>query len=201
VIILGWYCAFRFSVIVEASAGEEDLPVFNPTAGGWEGIILPLFSWIGSWAIVLLPAFATVLIAWDFGWLSVGGLAALLAGGVSGLVQGALLAKAIVFVVLTLAGLFMWPLLILCVAIGGFATLRRVDLIFATMVKTFPIYLLTVAIVFGTAFIVPALDDLPGGLIGNVLIIGISLYAEIVALRAIGLYYHHFKHRFAWSWD
>jgi hypothetical protein len=87
------------------------------------------------------------------------------------------------------------------VAIGGFATLRRVDLIFATMIKTFPIYLLTVAIVFGTAFIVPALEDLPGGLIGRVLVIGISLYGEIIALRAIGLYYHHFKHRFAWSWD
>jgi len=23
----------------------------------------------------------------------------------------------------------------------------------------------------------------------------------VVAMRAIGLYYHHFKQRFAWSWE
>lgn len=201
-IILGWYCAFRFEVIVEASAGEQDLPVFNPTAGGWEGILLPLFRWIGSWAIVFVPAllvfFVTAGIA---GSLSVATLGTLLSGGVSGMVQGTVVGGAIVFVVLVLAGLFIWPLFILCVAIGGFATVSRVDLMIATIIKTFPIYLLTVAIVFGTEFTEPVFARLPGGHIGRVLAIGIELYLELVALRAIGLYYHYFKHQFAWSWE
>ena len=28
----------------------------------------------------------------------------------------------------------------------------------------------------------------------------VKLYCWIVAMRCIGLYYHHFKSRFAWSW-
>ena len=38
------------------------------------------------------------------------------------------------------------------------------------------------------------------GGIASLLVVGISLYFEIVAMRVIGLYYHHFKHRFAWDW-
>jgi hypothetical protein len=29
---------------------------------------------------------------------------------------------------------------------------------------------------------------------------GIGLYLDIVLVRLVGLYYHHFKSRFAWSW-
>ena len=39
-----------------------------------------------------------------------------------------------------------------------------------------------------------------GRTLWTVLATGVGLYFEIVALRAIGLYYHHYKDRFAWSW-
>ena len=29
----------------------------------------------------------------------------------------------------------------------------------------------------------------------------LSTYASIVSMRIIGLYYHHFKNDFAWSWE
>jgi len=34
-----------------------------------------------------------------------------------------------------------------------------------------------------------------------VISIGVTVYFDIVLMRLIGLYYHHFKDRFAWSWE
>jgi len=31
-------------------------------------------------------------------------------------------------------------------------------------------------------------------------LVPIEVYFTIVAMRTVGLYYHHFKERFAWSW-
>ena len=39
-----------------------------------------------------------------------------------------------------------------------------------------------------------------GALILSFIGTGIAVYFEIVAMQVIGLYYHHFKDRFAWSW-
>lgn len=202
IIIIGWYCAYRFSVIEDAAAGEGDLPGFNPEGGLYEGILLPLVKWIASWLVVLIPAFVVLFVVGVTG----AGLAifdelrVLMTDGLGGMVQGLAAGGAIAAVALALLGMFIWPLLVLCVALGGFATVSRVDLMVVTIVKTFPVYLLTVAIVFGTSFILPMIEFAPGGLLGTALIVGIELYLEIVALRAIGLYYHHFKDRFAWSW-
>ena len=60
-IILGWYSAFRFSVIVDAAAGDKDLPGMI-IEGGFEGILLPFLKWLGSWGVVLLPAFVYFLV-------------------------------------------------------------------------------------------------------------------------------------------
>jgi hypothetical protein len=32
------------------------------------------------------------------------------------------------------------------------------------------------------------------------LLVVLEVYANIFTMRVIGLYYHHFKERFAWSW-
>ena len=32
------------------------------------------------------------------------------------------------------------------------------------------------------------------------LLMGVNLFCDIIAMRAIGSYYAHFKHKFAWSW-
>ena len=34
----------------------------------------------------------------------------------------------------------------------------------------------------------------------GILGVGVMLYLEIIAMRAIGLYYFHFKRSFGWDW-
>ncbi len=105
-------------------------------------------------------------------------------------------------------GMFFWPIVLLCVALGGFSTLRRMDLIVQTVFRTLPAYLITVAMVFGTEALKQALARTGtgiGAIAGGVLLLsflstGIAIYFEIIAVQLIGLYYHHFKDRFAWSW-
>ena len=208
-IILGWYSAFRFDVIAEASAGEKDLPALAGTEGVYDGIIVPLVKWLASWVIVLLPAYVCLLFMLGTGTVTAGELSDLILGGVSGSLQGAT-AEMVPFVVLLCAGVFIWPMIVLCVTLGGFATLSRLDMLILTIIKTFPVYILTVALVFGTDLLNGLLAALMTGRVGEglggyfllgILVAGIGVYFEIVAMRVIGLYYHHFKQRFAWSWE
>ena len=64
-------------------------------------------------------------------------------------------------------------------------------------------FLLTTAAAVGVLSKAP--PSLGGLLTGTfmltVLLTGIGVYFDIVLMRLIGLYYHHFKHRFAWSWE
>ncbi len=201
VVIFGWYCAFRFETIIQAAAGEDDLPSLSFTEGWYDDILAPLFKWLGSWAVVFIPAVVSLIVIGMTTQLTPSDLAKQLLGGVGGILQGAG-PELFVFVVLTCLALFSWPMVVLCVGLGGFETLWRLDLITVTIVKTFPVYLLTVAIVFGSTMFSGIIAASTGGVstITIVLVIGVSLYCEIVAMRVIGLYYHHFKHRFAWDW-
>lgn len=209
VIIFGWYCAFRFGVVEEAAAGEKDLPTLSLAGGAFDDIVVPLLKWVGSWALVLMPAYVYLLVVVAVGAQSGTSPLPSPLGGVGGILQG-VSAEFIPFVVLTCVGIFIWPMIILCVTLGGFTSLARPDLIVITLIKTFPLYLFTVAIVFGADYLKWLLTSRlgsgdGGGFDGYFLLgltsVGVGVYFEIVALRVIGLYYHHFKHRFAWSWE
>lgn len=195
-IVFGWYAAFRFSIIESAAAGEEDLPDPGSSDGLLGGVVLPGFKWIGSWAVVLLPAIVYLLVAFGKGSAGGGNVLSLFEKG------GSLLelarANALLAPLLILA-LFMWPMVVLCVALGGFQSLYRLDLIVITIIKTFPVYLLTVGFVFGAVKLEQVLTG-PATGVFSFIVVGIALYFEIVSARIIGLYYHHFKHRFAWDW-
>jgi hypothetical protein len=217
IIVLGMYCAVRFSIIESAAGGDEDLPGLTFNDGIWEDILLPMFRWIGSWLVVQLPA----LLYYFYGYWTTGGTLDLwdvigaLVDGLTGMIGAGDSDPALV--VLAYAGLFLWPMVVLCVALGGFDSLKRLDLIFVTIGKTFPIYLLTVGLVFGTellggyihAQVAGKIAPTPSGGFAGIITTGLAIlavgnfimiYFEIVAMRAIGLYYHHFKHRFAWDW-
>ena len=199
-IILGWYCAFRFETITIAAAGEDDLPSLSFSEGVLDDIILPLVRWIGSWTIVFLPALVCLFILISSGLVTAGDLAEELLGGISGMTQGAN-PELVTFVQLVYFAQFLWPMVALCVGLGGFQTLSRFDLMVVTIVKTFPVYLLTVAMVFVAGLVSGVLNGVAGSSLSvSILVIGVGLYCEIVAMRFIGLYYHHFKHRFAWDW-
>ncbi len=215
ILVSFWYAAFRFAVVEESAAGEDALPSVR-VGDFFEDLLYPALRWTGSWILVLVPAFAYLVVGIAQNWVSPGEAADALSGGVVGMLSAATGAMA-PLVVLVYAGMFLWPMVILCLALGGFTSLHRVDLILRTVAATLPGYLVTVALVFGTSLLGQAISGLAGGRLGsaakptlasllgtallvNVLVTGISLYTEIVAMRAIGLYYHHFKAKFAWDW-
>ncbi len=242
---LGWYAAFRFSVVSSAAAGEKEVPMLSFEDGVGGGIVLPLFRWVGTWVLAFAPVIVFMVIY-------VGVTVSAIMGGVSGIISAG--GANITLLLLSALGLFVWPMIVLCVSLGGFETLIHIDLIVPTLVKTFPMYVLTVGIVMGTQFIdyswqaaakktvakaqfegtmMENLVNEQGEYTGDTLTpkqweqvvkdsrrkpavnvsagmetdlyirifgAGLILYLEIVAMRAIGLYYFHFKRRFAWDW-
>ncbi len=205
-VILGWYCAYRFSVIAQAASGERDLPSLTLIEGSFEGIIFAILRWLGSWIVVLLPAYVCMTVMFYLGISQGLTLMDLLLGGVAAAAKNV---DVLAVALLMFGGILAWPMVVLCVELGGFASLVRVDLIVVTLIKTLPIYIFTAMFVFGAdllgaylAFKLP--QSFTSGIavyfMGHLMVTGVGLYFEIVALRVIGLYYHHFKHRFAWDW-
>jgi hypothetical protein len=216
--VLGWYCAYLFEVLSVAAAGETDLPELrSPTAA--IDLIDGLFKWIGSWVFVFIPAILYIIVTWSRTGLGGWNLVPYLTDGLAGVLAGTG-PMTPVFYVLVYLGIGFWPMVVLCVALGGFASLQRLDLILWTILKTLPVYLLTLGLMLGAVFLQQGLTNLAGGslaaqtrtgaaspvqLLGGamllgVLITGIEIYLDIVLMRLIGLYYHHFKERFAFSW-
>lgn len=216
VIIQGWYSAFRFTVLRSAAAGEDEMPSMSTVASSFGDMIEALVAWIGSWIVVLLPSFAYLIYVVSSGTITGMGALEMLSGGLSGMLQG-IGKELLVFGVLVCLGLASWPMVVLCVALGGFGTLYRPDLLARTIVKTLPMYALTVALMFGAVVLTGMLAELStagtaapagpslsgrigGAMLGRVLTTAFILYLDIVLMRLVGLYYHHFKTRFVWDW-
>ncbi|MEK6674871.1 MAG: hypothetical protein AABZ47_04355 [Planctomycetota bacterium] len=216
-IIFGWYTAFRLNCIVDAAAGEEDLPTISMENGWVEDIIIPVGHWIGSWLAAFSPALLYLMFKLSTTSMDSLGVLKLLFGGLPGW-MGAAEGDLSVLRILIIVGLFLWPIIVLCVSLGGFPTLARIDLIVKTLFNTIHAYVATVIVVFGAFFldlwlsgilankmIAPQAGAGTSSLLGAialwvVVVTAVEVYFEVIAMRAIGLYYHHFKKRFAWSW-
>ncbi len=166
-VVEGWYSAFRFGVLRSATAGEEDLPDVNFTNDIFEDFLRPMFQWIASWLVILLPAFAYLIYAVSQGTidgfeaigLAFGGLDTMLSGSTSGLMT---------FDILIYVGLFLWPMVALCIALGGLPSLYRMDLILLTIGKTFPMYSITLVMLYGAVFVQGLLMKVAGaGIMGK----------------------------------
>jgi len=193
-IIDGWLVAMFFSVIQDTASGSDDLPTISSTDGMIEDIILPGFKFLGAAAVVFAPA-AVFSICVAVGWVP----AAL---GPMGILWFA-------------AGLFILPISLLLFAFDAPGAIFRVDLIATTVFRTLLPYLamwlilLVVGLVYGLIFMAPALIEFASPGSGAKFVdtnIGISFllrmlgtYLSLVAMRAIGLYYLHFKKRFAFK--
>lgn len=210
-----WYIAFRVAVIESAAGGHFRLPDVEIATDFWADLLEPAMRWCGSWLVVLIPAFIYSTIQGYRGinvisnsWQAIMNPALL---GVAGPTVDATLLS------LLSIGLFFWPMVILVATIGGFGHLWRVDQLLYTLGNSFMPYLVTVAVVFATyaiyvaceAFLTTSVGAIYAsatfqalglGLLKRVLATGIELYTAIVAARAIGLYFRHFGHRFAWDW-
>ena len=200
ILINGWYAAFRFAVLEAAAAGEHDLPSPAFSRDLVDDLIYPLFQWIGSWVVVYIPACVYLLLACLGGNVDPFDALRMVFGGIERVFHQAG-GQPPVFSILVCVGAFLWPMIVLCIALGGFQTVYRLDLIVSTIIRTFPVYILTVLLMFGAAFLQRTLIVSASGVSMRFIIsAGVTVYFDIVLMRLIGLYYHHFKDRFAWSW-
>ncbi len=210
-----WYAGFQFCVLESATAGERDLPNVHYSADIYQELLAPLFKWFGSWFVALLPALLFIANALYQGQPLQINWSLVESGGPTGLVRG--FAGEPVLLVLVCAGLALWPMIILTISLGGFMAARRIGHMIIVIFRSLPAYLVTLCIVgiciAGNTILALIIDTKvsvgqakgTGNIAGSfflqqVLIAGVRLYLDIVMLRAIGLYYHHFKHKFDFEW-
>ncbi len=201
-----WYAAYKFSLILSGAAGDEDLPEIKYSGDFIDELIVPALKWFFSWVYVFFPLFAYSIIAGAPQGITnvieiiVNGIDALFGAGV----QDPIATGLIVF------GMLFWPMAILCATIGGLGTLVRFDLMLITIAKSFGGYVVTLVLLAIATAIELVLEEFlatKGGaslsadaILANVIQVGLSLYVDIVLMRIIGLYYRHFKNKFAWDW-
>ena len=181
-LILGYLCSFYLNTILEAAAGEDDLPTLR-VDNVVDDILWPLLQYAGSWLFAMAPAIVASIASW---WWSRDLPQNLITG-------------------LYLIGGFLWPAIVLVVALGnGFRGLWP-HLLIRTVLAA-PLSYLAVAgvLAVGTALSLwPSLLTAVGlGALGptseRVLSVTTSILApvvSIVSMRAIGLYYRHYKHK------
>ncbi len=240
VAVIGWYCAYRFSILTSAAGGDEELPGFVAPTNWLIEAFQAMFKWFGSWIVVLIPAIAYRIWYW-----SAQPVTPPMATG-PGVMQPAIMPGSIIpdwmnditaaaeglsgimalppdgldpFKILVVLGLFLWPFVALCVALGGFRTLVRFDLMLVTVGRTIGVYSIMVVLIWVAFFLEHTLSTLTSSkaaavaaatgtpattfgatAVGGICVLGVGIYFDIVLMRLIGLYYHHFKKKFAWNW-
>ena len=189
--LYGCFCAFYMAVVIETSAGSSKLPGIHFDGSWWDDVIRPGLLFILAQIIVFAPP---LLLAWrlDTIW------------------------PAVICLGITL---FLCPMIILLFSLSDAGQLIRIDLIAQTILRTLPPYLLIcLLLVAASAFdlIVPvarllntrgAIQLPPGHLLLDpgvgltVLRVILGFYMTAVCMRLIGLYYLHFKHKFAFEFE
>lgn len=193
-IITGWFYSLYLSVVTETASGSRDMPGIKMEEGFMEDIFKPFFKFTGAMVLPFLPASLLLITT-----------------AISGSQSTAI---GVNLLLLMLAGAFVWPVCVLMFAFDALAMLVRVDLIFATIYRTILAYLglWLMLILVGSLTLLPLfavlldaagwsvpLPELPefGGMGGACFFRILDIYLMIVAMRMIGLYYLHFKKRFA----
>ncbi len=190
-LVFGWLASYYMRLISEVADDEDELP---PTLseGPIDSMIKPLISFAGTWICLLAPAVAMIYMKNSLG-LNV--------------------PNVWIWAALVLA-CFMWPMAVLCVSMGGLTVFARADLMLYSVMRTFWAYTvvwicLAVTAVGCYQLYVFATTGGTGGapllsrhpLAGLAVVSLVVTYGSIVTMRIIGLYYRHFKHKFAWSWE
>jgi len=186
-LILGYLCAFYMSIILETASGEDELPnVWISSI--FDDIVMPMVRFVGTWVWVLLPALGLAL------WSQAAGREV-----PWGLVQA-----------LVVIGLFFWPVVILGVAIGGgFKGLWPHVIIRTAFCALLPYLAICATLLVAASLLVLPQTDLflsaasrfvPGAMFQLAILNSVlNAYVMIVAMRIIGLFYRHYKHRFPWK--
>ena len=186
IIVFGWILSFLFNVMLNAANGERDLPELTLIEGPVDTIVVPCFKYLAAGVAVFWPAV------------------------VFGIVNPeAVEQEEPIFLLVIAACLFFWPMAMLMVGIGGVSSFARVDLMIRTLIRTFVPYFLVCVLsagVFAASWYISRSLISSGGKASEhpialqCVLQVLGLYFWVLAMRFIGLYYHHFKSRFAWTW-
>ena len=216
IVIYGLYWGFQFNIVHGAAGAEEELPPFTPMADFGVSVIQPVLNMLTARGVLFLPVLGWVFL--DVYLLSdspqaVGeALVSAMRVYALGAIDLRMLANPLFYIVMICQAL--WPVVLLVIAVGGTEALVRIDRIVATIFKSLPAYGIIVATVYlsyfasekmvahvlGLSALTASFELTTGAVLLLILIPGVQSYFMIVAMRAIGFYYHCFKNRFTWSW-
>lgn len=192
--IEGLYCAMLLSIVLDTCAGEDELPSLDAGDANGVGIFKALGLFIAG----------TLFVLWPFaGWLVLMEVS-----------SSSLLASPLLGMALVILGVLLWPMTMLTIAVNGFSLEHlRYDRQLATIARAPGAYLCicaalgaVVGMAYGASLLAQGL--LPGGRgVGSILARAIALlfvgsvcqvYFSFASMRIIGLFYRHYKARFAW---
>ena len=199
----GYLAAFYLTTLLDTASGRDTLPVLS-VGTDWEDFVRLFLQVLGTGIYVFLPAFA-VMLTYD-----------IQAAGRMGIVQflrdvfGLHIPNDPLVRTLVVAGVAAWPSVILMTTVGGTLSCLWPHLVLRTMLAA-PLAYLAVATIcllpcgllflessdFGAA----VLGGIPGPMIRGAHWLPLLLlpYCILVAMRAIGLYYRHFKQFLPWA--
>ena len=220
-IVSAWFMSFQLNIVVGAAAGDPDLPDMALTGGWFDGVLIPLVRMLIATVASQLPAaIFVVVMERKFGATTFEAVLAAVGmifnSDYGVLVQSGTMATQMVGVLLLFAGLAMWPMFILVVAVGSTSGLIRLDLMCTTIWRSLLAYGLVLLFVYAGEAGIMILSYLvkqaigsgrlivPGSFVRVIVLgsamLGFVVYCKVVTMRAIGLYYHFFKDKFAWYW-
>jgi hypothetical protein len=212
-IIAGWYSCFLLRTVAQAADDDSELPGIGVEDGWWDGILIPCFQMASAYVVAAAPAVIyLVILLRRISAALAENPGAVLAGGTPDPGSQSVWALVLLFAL----GMFIWPMLVLVVALGGgVMAMFRLDLILTTIRRALPAYLLTVVAVYvGLAMQFAVIGQVTSMAAERaaeksdwtmmsllpLVFVGITLFFDIATMRAIGYFYCHFKHKFAWTW-
>lgn len=194
-IVFGWLAAAFMNIVAEVCSGNDDMPNVTMEDGIYGDVIVPAFRFIATFALAMAPAIAFLVLDYF------------------GLIPQTPWAGIMGFAWLAI-GVFAWPMIMLMFSLGVGEAVFRVDLMITTLFRALLPYLAIwlVLLLLGALSVMTSfgfllrflgmgnpLGDLMSMFVAALIIDVIGTYLWIVALRTIGLYYRHYKHRFAFK--
>jgi len=192
-----YIAAFYMAIVRDTAAGEDRLPEVVWMSSPFD-LVMPLVHFLGITALAMLPAMIQVLASFDGGdlWAFIDHV---VQAPDRPVVRG-----------LTILGLLFWPVMILAVAIGGsFRGLWPHRMVWTVFRAPLPYLAVCGMLIIAVSLwclphlsMVQAQVDklgrraIPAFFFARDLI---GMYGMIVAMRTIGLFYRHYKHRFPWA--
>lgn len=186
--VYGVICSFCLNSITAVANGEDDLPGASTYTNTWDGVFEPLLQFAGSVVLLALPALIASFVLHSplSKWPNVHPLVLALAG----------------------VGLFLWPITILAVALGGLTVFYRPDLLLRAIAAA-PAQYLFICLLLVVAAAIHYLGEYAASLIApavsrwavTVITSTVQYYSLIVAMCLIGLFYRHYHRRFPWGME